>query len=497
MLLREFGRFGPIGSVKVMWPRDEEQRRRGRNTGFVAFMRHEDAGKAKDALDGVILRELPLTIGWGKAVPLPPVPVWPPRKGLSAGDDDDGMIKIPAAAPESTRQRMHDGPPPKRVVVGRGQDIEIAIPSDPRQRFVIEAMAFYVLRDGCEFEQAVMEREASNPEFAFLFDVRCPEHAYYRWRIFSVANGDTLRSWRVDPFLMVSDSNRWIPPPMTLVATTERSTAQRVDPREDCALPDAARDRLLDLLKNLTVDRRSICEAMVYVLDHADCAADVAEILVDSLTSPDTPFSLRIARLFLMSDVLYNTSAPVRNASKYRSRLQGALPDVFESLQETYRTADGRMAQELLRKHVLKVLRVWRGWYIFGDDFLNGLQATFLRGAGGPAGTKSSAAEAEAEAIDPKLKSSLEASTEEEIAVKCKHSGLSRQGGKEAMISRLLALDIYLNAGQQTRQESSKLAVSSQVKGNEAGDETEAKQSRPSVEAAGWQQATADLDAKT
>ncbi len=38
VLKREFGRFGPIASVKIMWPRDEEQRRRGRNCGFVAFM---------------------------------------------------------------------------------------------------------------------------------------------------------------------------------------------------------------------------------------------------------------------------------------------------------------------------------------------------------------------------------------------------------------------------------------------------------------------------
>ena len=37
-LAREFGRFGPIASVKIMWPRDEDQRRRGRNCGFVAFM---------------------------------------------------------------------------------------------------------------------------------------------------------------------------------------------------------------------------------------------------------------------------------------------------------------------------------------------------------------------------------------------------------------------------------------------------------------------------
>lgn len=40
-----------------------------------------------------------------------------------------------------------------------------------------------------------MEREQGNPEFAFLFDNRCPEHAYYRWRLFSLASGDTLRRW--------------------------------------------------------------------------------------------------------------------------------------------------------------------------------------------------------------------------------------------------------------------------------------------------------------
>lgn len=38
ILKREFLRFGNIASVKVMWPRDDDQRRRGRNCGFVAFM---------------------------------------------------------------------------------------------------------------------------------------------------------------------------------------------------------------------------------------------------------------------------------------------------------------------------------------------------------------------------------------------------------------------------------------------------------------------------
>lgn len=44
-----------------------------------------------------------------------------------------------------------------------------------------------------------------------------------------------------------------------------------------------------------------------------------------------------MARLFLVSDILYNSTAPVRNASRYRTRLEAALPGIFESLQETYR----------------------------------------------------------------------------------------------------------------------------------------------------------------
>ena len=46
--------------------------------------------------------------------------------------------------------------------------------------------------------------------------------------------------------------------------------------------------------------------------------------------------------------------------------------------QEAYRGCDSRMAQESLRRHVLRLLRVWRSWFIFSDDFLNGLQARTL-----------------------------------------------------------------------------------------------------------------------
>lgn len=436
MLLHEFGRFGPIGSVKIMWPRDEEQRRRGKNTGFVAFMRREDAERAKDALDGITLHDLTLMVGWSKAVPLPAVPVWP-----LPGNAEAGATVAAPAAPESTRQRMHDGPPPKEIVRGYGSDIVISIPEDARQRFVIDAMAYYVMRDGCEFEQVVMQREHENPEFAFLFDVRSPEHTYYRWRVFSLANGDTLRSWRVDPFLMTEGSNRWTPPPMSAIAAAQKSAAQGLDRRDDSTMPEKQREKLSNMLRGLTVERAAIRDAMAFALDHAESAADVSALLIDSLTSAQSPTPLKVARLFLLSDILHNTSASVRNASRFRALLQDALPDVFESLQEAYRHAGGRMAQEHLRKHVLKVLRVWRGWYIFSDDFLNGLQVTFLRGGTGPSGS----ATASAGATNSALEAVLEGLTDEEIDTRCRNSGLSRKGGRDVQITRLLALDIYLN----------------------------------------------------
>lgn len=76
-----------------------------------------------------------------------------------------------------------------------------------------------------------------------------------------------------------------------------------------------------------------LLQGMVFALDNADAAGDVVDILQESLTLPETAPPTKLARLFLVSDILHNSTAPVRNASRYRSKLEAALPEVFESLQ--------------------------------------------------------------------------------------------------------------------------------------------------------------------
>lgn len=51
-LCKLFGEYGALASVKIMWPRTDEEKKRNRNCGFVAFMTRADGDKALRALNG-------------------------------------------------------------------------------------------------------------------------------------------------------------------------------------------------------------------------------------------------------------------------------------------------------------------------------------------------------------------------------------------------------------------------------------------------------------
>lgn len=46
-LQHEFGRYGRILSVKIMWPRSNDDKVRHRNCGFVSFYNRRDADNAR------------------------------------------------------------------------------------------------------------------------------------------------------------------------------------------------------------------------------------------------------------------------------------------------------------------------------------------------------------------------------------------------------------------------------------------------------------------
>lgn len=51
-LMEIFGKYGPLASIKIMWPRSDEEKARQRNCGFVAFMSRKDGERALKNLNG-------------------------------------------------------------------------------------------------------------------------------------------------------------------------------------------------------------------------------------------------------------------------------------------------------------------------------------------------------------------------------------------------------------------------------------------------------------
>jgi len=438
-----FGKYGPIASIKIMWPRDDDQRTRGRMSGFVAYMARQSAEEALEKMQGMVLHNSELRLGWSKAVQLPVMPCWPPPSGF-----EPGFSAGPAAAHDVAQHAL---PLPR---------VEVHLPRTTARLHLINTLASYVLLDGAAFENMICARERDNPvrgcgtraavlrltcrreqDFAFLRDHASEEHVYYKWRVFSLAQGDSLEHWREQQFQMVQGGAVWIPPKLEdlrHVASAGLDTAG-VDAGAPVAaeLDDEERNAFEDILRSLTVERGSIRAAMLFALDHAPAAAEISDTLVQALTLRETPAAIKVARLFLLSDILHNSNAHPANAAAYRALLINRLPVVFESLHDAYSTLDSRITAQELRRRVTAVLRAWADWFMFGEHFLGGLEATFV-------GLRSSAAARLPD--DASLRATLEAMPQEDLERRCRDNGLSVLAGRDGCIGRLLALDCFRRA---------------------------------------------------
>ncbi|KAK2573566.1 U2 snRNP-associated SURP motif-containing protein [Acropora cervicornis] len=244
-------------------------------------------------------------------------------------------------------------------------------------------MVEFVVREGPMFEAMIMNKELNNPMYRFLFDNQSPEHSYYRWKLFSILQGDSPTKWRTEKFKMFEGGSIWKPPQChkyTMSAAAFNANKQPVPQVETpaAAAPTAApvaasttassqssssghgsssvsssaaatsrknvlsnrqRDKLEDLLRDLTPERTKIAKCMMFCVSHADCAEEIVECIAESLSILETPLQVKVARLYLVSDILHNCS---------------------------------------VKKQVLRCLAAWMDWAVFTPDFLIELENVFL-----------------------------------------------------------------------------------------------------------------------
>jgi len=144
-------------------------------------------------------------------------------------------------------------------------------------------------------------------------------------------------------------------------------------------LTDGQRDTLEETLRSLLPDRNAVAEAMVWCIEHADSGEEIVECLTESLSILETPTVKKIARLFLISDILHNcTVKGVPNVSFYRTGFQVKLCEIFADLNLAYQKIPGRMKAESFKQRVMACFRAWEDWALYPMDFLIKLQNIFL-----------------------------------------------------------------------------------------------------------------------
>jgi len=96
-------------------------------------------------------------------------------------------------------------------------------------------------------------------------------------------------------------------------------------------LTEGDRKELENYLRKMECSRRSVQEAMVFCLDLPDSSTEIVDCLLESLTIKSTPWKTKLARLYLVNDILHNAgSAMLKSGWAFRREFERVLPDIFE-----------------------------------------------------------------------------------------------------------------------------------------------------------------------
>ncbi|CAA7261671.1 unnamed protein product [Cyclocybe aegerita] len=329
-----FAKIGPVGSVKIMWPRsdatvgpgaDMTASRRAKNSGlngFVSFMTRRDAEDALREYDGYDWGGSILRVGWSKAVPI--------------------AAKALYVSTTTKAAKSH--------------------------------MAAEVKGHDMKYEETLKDLEKNNPKYNFLLRRNHRRHAYYRGLVESE-----------EPFKPAFDDEGY-----NSVYSTESEEESEKEQTRKTALGVLARRRFEAMLRALTGKRGEIARCMTFSLEHAEAAHEVADIIVSSLLVDGTAVPRKVARLHLICDILNNSAAPVPSAWKYRQEFQARLGIVFDHLANIYHSFPGRITADVFKKQITTVVDVWEDWIVFPPDFTSELR-TRLEGAQVPSQVESQA----------------------------------------------------------------------------------------------------------
>ncbi|EAU91487.2 SR140 protein [Coprinopsis cinerea okayama7 len=341
-----FAKVGPVGSVKIMWPRgdassgpgaDMTSTRKAKSaglSGFVSYMKRRDAEEALREFDG---------FDWGGSILRFQI-VIEAEAGVAAVHRIDGVL--PPLVDIDDQEVVH----------GTGHHVEgdlIVVPEVALAVHSGKAVAAEVKGHGSKYEQMLKEREKSNPKYKFMLERTHRRHAFYR----GLLESETFNEPEFD-----DDGYN------SVYSTDSGEESERERTRKN-VLGKLARKRFEAMLRAMSGKCGEVARCMVFCLEHAEAAHEVADIIVSSLLVDSTPVPRKVARLYLICDILHNSAAPVPSAWRFRQEFQSRLGIVFDHLANIYHSFPGRITADLFKKQITTVVDIWEDWIVFPPDF--------------------------------------------------------------------------------------------------------------------------------
>jgi hypothetical protein len=124
---------------------------------------------------------------------------------------------------------------------------------------------------------------------------------------------------------------------------------------------------------HLSASRDAICRAMAFCFEKSSAAAHICTLWQSILwhVAPADSVDTLIARLYLLSDVLFNSQQPgIRHAFLYRNFVQDVGPTALRIMGAHARATFGRLKQDKLTLAVKAVLGAWATWGVYDAAFL-------------------------------------------------------------------------------------------------------------------------------
>lgn len=374
-LMLLFGAYGPLASVKIMWPRGDDKTR-STNCGFVAFMSRKDGERA--------LKELQhrddMRVGWAKWVEIPSHPIYVPPELLKMY-----LPPLPSGLPFNAQPLNRTFKEPtceeEMTKLLYNSVVKVAVPLNKVILMTVHRTVEFVAREGPLFEAIIMNREINNPLYQFLFDNKSAIHTYYRWKLYSILQGESPREWSTTKFRMFNGGSIWIPPtvpdytkgmPDDLILSISKDATT--------CLSDTQCSRLVHYIQNMNMQRATIAECMRFCLNHQAAAKDITDIITDSFANTKTKPTKKIARLYLINDILCNTvnNRIQKISAHFQNEFKERLVEIFERLTETLKMLQKQTDKDEYKRRVFNVLKAWDVWKIYPKDYLDKLKNVFV-----------------------------------------------------------------------------------------------------------------------